>query len=159
MSAVKKRYTSVIITLCSVSLFVDGHYAVIIPRLLYMVFLPYFGDPLVQFVAQTSSPVFPYFCWNSVPTWCFATFYCFDSSNNLTHSWFLILDNIDHTVACVPAPRVLCTQEHCINSESIHSIMPSYSRYLRRYPVSTPSDDFRCTYCFACGPYASFNLL
>ena len=30
-----------------------------------MAFLPYFDDPSVQSVGQVSSPVFPYFCWNS----------------------------------------------------------------------------------------------
>ena len=70
----KKRYTSVINTLCSVSFFVDGDYVGILPGLWYMAFLPYFDDPSVQSVGQVSSPVFPYFCWNSVSTWCFSIF-------------------------------------------------------------------------------------
>ena len=30
--------------------------------------------PSVPSVGQISSPVFPYFCWNSVSTWCFSIF-------------------------------------------------------------------------------------
>ena len=75
LPAVEKRdIHSVITTFCSVTFFVDGDYVSILSGLWCMAFLPYFDDPSVQFVGQVSSPVFPYYCWNSVSTWCFSIF-------------------------------------------------------------------------------------
>ena len=55
-------------------LFVDGDYADILPGLWYMAFLTYLDDPSVQSVGQNDSPVFPYFCWNSISTGFFTIF-------------------------------------------------------------------------------------